>query len=132
MASFGQVRRWFEGLIADRSAPISTSVNITTTAALQGNYLRVGVSTISATGAYAPATHGGFVRCDATAGAVAITLPTASSWTGLQVTFEKIDAEANNVTVATVEGGTVTLTGVNDSVTVISDGVVWRNIGSST
>jgi hypothetical protein len=132
MASFGQVRRWFEGLIANRSAPLSTSVDIVTTANVQANALRVGVSTIAATGNYAPATHGGFVRCDATAGAVAITLPTASSWTGLQVTFEKVDAVANNVTVATVEGGTVTLTGVHDSVTVISDGLVWRNIGSST
>lgn len=133
MASFSHVRRWAGGLLADLTTAITSSADIVTTAGVQGQYLRYGVSTVTtATATYAPATHGGLVRCDATANVVAITLPAATAWAGLQVTLEKVDAVANNVTVATVEGGTITLTGQHDSVTVVSDGVVWRNMGSST
>jgi hypothetical protein len=105
--------------------------SISTTGGVTAKYFLAGTSNKTASFNYAPATDGQFVTCDATGGVVAVTLPTASSWTGLRATFEKTDA-SNNVTVATVEGGTVTLTGQNDSVTVYSNGTVWKNIGSST
>lgn len=68
--------------------------------------------------------------CDATGGVVAVTLPTASGATGRIYIVKKKDASANNVTLATVDGGTKTITVQNTGFVVQSDGSLWYVIGS--
>lgn len=68
--------------------------------------------------------------CDATGGVVAVTLPTASGATGRIYIVKKIDASANNVTLATVDGGTKTITTRYAGFAVQSDGSLWYVIAS--
>lgn len=68
--------------------------------------------------------------CDATGGVVVVTLPTASGATGRIYTVKKIDASANNVTLATVDGGTKTISVRYSGYTVQSDGSLWYIIAS--
>jgi len=49
----------------------------------------------------------GFVRCDASGGAYTLNLPDAPSMQGLHIWFKKVDASANAVTLAGVNGQTV-------------------------
>ncbi|GAA4117357.1 hypothetical protein GCM10022215_17890 [Nocardioides fonticola] len=66
--------------------------------------------------------------CDATAGAITITLPAASGSNGLTYTIKKTDASANTVTVVVTGPGTidgaaqVVLSGQGDAVTVTATG----------
>lgn len=70
------------------------------------------------------------VLCDSTGGVVAATLPTASGAKGRIYVVKKIDASANNVTLATVDGGTKTITTRYSGFAVQSDGSLWYVIAS--
>ena len=79
-----------------------------------GGGLAAPVSTLTATGAVTLAQH--FIKCDATAGAVTISLPAAASaynstvGAGYRFVVKKIDASANNCTVQ-VTGGVTNIDG---------------------
>ncbi len=77
------------------------------------------------------------VLVDATAGAVAITLPTASSVAGMKLRVSKIDASANAVTFVPAAGDSIrstdvaqlTMTVRDDDLVLLSDGIVtWRAV----
>jgi len=74
------------------------------------------------------------ITSDATAGAHAVTLPTAIGCTGRQYTIKRTDASANNTTVATtasqtIDGATTyVLTAQYKFVTVVSDNANWHII----
>ena len=69
-----------------------------------------------------------YVRADATAGAITISLPTALTCAGREIIIKKIDASVNAVTVSksgtdVIEGGTTSsLAAQWDTVKVISNG----------
>lgn len=71
------------------------------------------------------------VLCDATAGAIMLTLPAAAASQGRQVVAKKTDASVNAVTVEgdgaeLVDGAAnKAITGQYDSVTVLCDGAAW-------
>lgn len=70
------------------------------------------------------------VLCDSTGGVVAATLPAAAGAKGRIYVVKKIDASANNVTLATVDGGTKTITTRYSGFAVQSDGSLWYVIAS--
>jgi len=69
--------------------------------------------------------------CDATGGAIVVTLPLVASATGLIYTVKKIDSSANTVTldgngVETIDGVTTQVISAQyDSLTITSDGSTW-------
>jgi hypothetical protein len=69
--------------------------------------------------------------CDATSGALTVTLPTAAGITGRQYSFKRISSGANTVTVAaqsgqTIDGAATRVLGTQyETVTVVSDGSNW-------
>jgi hypothetical protein len=74
------------------------------------------------------------VLCDATAGAVTLTLPAAGSNTGRIMIIKRVSTNANSCSVAGVsatDGGTQVLAAPNPStgqvnvITVVSDGTNW-------
>lgn len=71
------------------------------------------------------------VLCDATAGAIVLTLPAAAASQGRQVVAKKTDASVNAVTVEgdgaeLIDGAANTpLAAQYDSVTVLCDGAAW-------
>lgn len=70
------------------------------------------------------------VLCDSTGGVVAVTLPAAAGAKGRIYVVKKIDASANNVTLATVDGGTKTITTRYSGFAVQSDSALWYVIAS--
>ena len=70
--------------------------------------------------------------CDATSGAITITLPTAATISGEFFTVKKVDSSANAVTVdgngsETIDGDlTKVITSQYDSINVVSDGSNWH------
>lgn len=72
-------------------------------------------------------TTGTFQKCDATAGAIVLTLPSANINDGRVLIFKKIDVTANAVTITAagsdvIDGaGTYVLSAQYDSVTLIND-----------
>jgi hypothetical protein len=76
-----------------------------------------------------------YVFCDASGGAITVTLPTAAEAKGLILTIKKINTGASNVTVdasgsETIDkSATQSLTGSSrPSITIISDGTEWWEI----
>ncbi|GIX04970.1 MAG: hypothetical protein KatS3mg114_0839 [Planctomycetaceae bacterium] len=69
--------------------------------------------------------------CDATSGALTVTLPTAAGITGRQYSIKRISSGANTVTVAAQSGQTIDGTATRvlgtqyETVTVVSDGSNW-------
>ena len=87
--------------------------------------------TTTKTGAY-NANLGELVRCDPTAGAFTVTLPTAVGATGRRVSIKIIAASVNAVTVGTTGGQTidgaatdVLVSGARTFATFVSDGANW-------
>jgi hypothetical protein len=74
---------------------------------------------------------------NATAGAMTLQLPLASTAAGVQMTIKKVDNTANIVTVSEAGGGSgpdgkqIQLGGANDFVTVLSNGASWYIISSN-
>ncbi len=72
------------------------------------------------------------VLCDASAGAITVTLPAAASHAGRHYYVKKIDSSANMVTIdgnadETIDGGlTAVLTVENEDVPVVCDGANWN------
>jgi len=113
-----------------------TGVGLVEVARLQGaaepfmqlSSLGYGVKTITAD--YIAA-YDAVIRCDASAGALTISLPTASGITGKAYLIKKVDSSANAITIdpygtETIDGAaTVTLASQYDSVIVVSDGTNW-------
>ena len=69
----------------------------------------------------------GMLVCNATAGAITVTLPSPAVGSGQPVTIKKSDASANAVTIGGTVDGTAnrTLTAQNDSIVIQSDGTTW-------
>lgn len=71
------------------------------------------------------------ILCDATGGAITVTLPAAASSTGYQFDIKKIDASANAITIdgngaETIDdAATATITTQYENVTVYCDGTEW-------
>ena len=91
---------------------------------------------VSKTANYTITAEDDLVICDATAGAMTVTLPTASGIAGVTKTIKKIDAVANVViegySTETIDGAlNQTLTTQWDYMTVISNGTNWLIISSS-
>ena len=88
-------------------------------------------SIINKTGSYLATTADNVIDCDATSGAITITLPTAVGNTGKIYTIKKNDSSTNTVTVdanaAETIDGTLTkiITTQYTSMTIISDGSNW-------
>jgi hypothetical protein len=108
-------------------------VNINTSAYIGGT--SSATSTLQVAGSFAPATRtitaaatlqvsDYTVRVDATAGNTPITLPTASACLGRIYVIKKVDATANTVTF-TADGGTVTLSTLNKTYTIQSNGTTF-------
>jgi hypothetical protein len=80
-------------------------------------------------------THGGFYKVNATSGAVTVTLPAASSNTGMRVCIKKTDSSANAVTIdgngsETIDGAaTKALTSQYDFSCLVCDGTEWFIVG---
>jgi len=95
---------------------------------MQLTSLGYGVKTVTA--AYTAA-YDAVIRCDASAGAFTVSLPTASGIKGKAYLIKKVDSSANAVTIdpygtETIDGAaTVTLASQYDSVIVVSDGTNW-------
>jgi len=95
---------------------------------MQLSSLGYGVKTV--TGTYTAA-NDAVIRCDASAGAFTISLPTASGIKGKAYLIKKVDSSTNAVTIdpygtETIDGAaTVTLASQYDSVIVVSDGTNW-------
>jgi hypothetical protein len=66
--------------------------------------------------------------CDATGGAITVTLPSAADYAGVRLVFKKTDASANAVTVNTADGGAVGLAAQYNSVEVASNGTAWFKV----
>jgi len=85
----------------------------------------------SVTAAYTANVNDSFIKVDATAAPVTITLMLASSGKEKRLTIKKIDASANAVTVdgsgsETIDdAATVALSSQYDSVSIMSDGTEW-------
>ena len=80
------------------------------------------------TSAYTPSMFDRVIFADSTGGDVAITLPDASKFEGKIFSIVQI-AASNSVTIATVNGGTTTLSSQYDKYTVASNGLLWYIIG---
>jgi hypothetical protein len=89
--------------------------------------LSVGLSTKTASFTYDVIDDGGFVSCNATAGAITATLPAANTLSGTQVRFAKTDATTNRVTVVRPGGSNILLREQGDSTTVTSNGTTWED-----
>jgi len=95
---------------------------------MQLTSLGYGVKTVTA--AYTAA-YDAVIRCDASAGAFTVSLPTASGIKGKAYLIKKVDSSANAVTIdpygtETIDGAaTITLASQYDSVIVVSDGTNW-------
>jgi len=76
-----------------------------------------------------------FIRCDASAGPIVVTLPAAASNAGRKYCVKKIDSSANSVTIDgnasdTIDGdATAVIVSQYEEVSVVSDGSNW-DIGS--
>jgi hypothetical protein len=85
----------------------------------------------SKTAAYAATPADRFLACDSTGGAFSVTLPSAALYPGLALTVKRVNAGANDVTLAgaggqTIDGAaTLALTAQWAYATVFSDGVNW-------
>lgn len=83
------------------------------------------------TAAYTATIYDDVILVDATAGAITITLPSATSSTGLRLTVKKADSSANAVTVdgnasETIDGATTkSLAAQWDKITVVCSGAAW-------
>jgi hypothetical protein len=88
---------------------------------------------VTKTAAYTATANDRTILVDATAAAVAITLPTAAAafanGVGQILTIKKIDASVNAATAGTADGGTVSLALQYAAVTVQSNGTLWYIIG---
>lgn len=93
--------------------------------AVTGGLPRRPVRTVTAT-TDTPTIADGLILADATAAAIAFTLPTlTTAQAGLPLTIVKVDAAAHNVTVATASGATITLTTRYDKTNVVWSGTEW-------
>jgi hypothetical protein len=88
-----------------------------------------GTKTVTTT--YTATGNDALVRADATGGAFTVTLPSAAAVPGLRLTFKKIDASANAVTISragtnTIDGATTkTLTTQYQTLSLQSNGTGW-------
>lgn len=72
--------------------------------------------------------------CDATSGAITVTLPKVARWTGVQLNIKKTDSSANAVTLdgdgsETIDGATTRAISTQyECLTIFSDGAEWHII----
>lgn len=66
--------------------------------------------------------------CDATAGAMTCTLPTASANTGVVYNLIKTDASVNVVTLSTVTGSVTSLASQWNKARIVSNGTSWYSV----
>lgn len=89
-------------------------------------------SVVTKTAAYTATTSDHTILCNATSGAIVITLPPASSATGLILHVKKIDSSVNSVTVdgnssEEIDGSTTqVITNRYDSIMMTCDGTEWH------
>ena len=86
---------------------------------------------VTKTTTYAPSESGEVLLADATDAGFTITLPDATSDSGLRITIKKIDVTANAVTIATVSSQTIdgastqSISTQWQSLDIISNGTNW-------
>jgi hypothetical protein len=77
-----------------------------------------------------------FITANAVSASFTLTLPSAVGISGKQLTFKKLDSSSNAVTLVTTASQTIdgslnyALSGINQAVTVVSDGSNWQVIAS--
>jgi hypothetical protein len=97
----------------------------------------IGVAVATKTAAYTVTASDSYIRCDASAGAVTITLPTAAGITGRQYTVKKIDSSLNvctidpDLTETIDDAATYDLSVQYQYVTLISNGTNWEIIANN-
>ncbi len=99
-------------------------------------YIQRRTNIISVSASYSVLSDVFWVRADATAGPVTITLPASLPWRGRQVGVIKTDASANTVTIASAGGGDIINGGVSlaldaryDLALMIADGTIhWDTL----
>lgn len=95
-------------------------------------YLRITTTTGSYTALFSDAV----ILCDATGGALTVTLPAVASSKSLVLTIKKTDASGNAVTIdtpgaETIDGSaTRSLPAQYNSLTIVCDGTNWHRIAS--
>jgi hypothetical protein len=89
-------------------------------------------SWVNKTANYTASKEDAYIFMDATAGALTVTVPLATTMPGVVLTIKKIDASANAVTIAaTIDGAaSPTLATQYKSKTIQSDGTRWNTIAS--
>lgn len=92
------------------------------------NFSVLAVNHTTKTASFTPDGDSAIFFCDATAGAITVTLPAAADNGGVRLVFKKTDASANAVTVNTADGGAVSLPDQYNSVEVTSNGTAWFKI----
>ena len=105
-----------------------TGTTITTSPFIENDSPFLAVVDVTATGAVSPTRETMYV-CDATLGAIILTLPAATGLSGLRLYTKKVDDVAY-VTLGSssnIDGfATKVLTTKNQSLTMVSDGTTWR------
>jgi hypothetical protein len=117
---------------SDTNATVNTVVCRDSQAGIYGhaisgnNLITSGNLTLAVSSQSASFTAGAAVKylCNATSGAITVTLPTASAYTGVEFTIMKTDSSGNAVTISGVSG-TGTLSSQYAKTTVFSDGSTW-------
>lgn len=103
-----------------------------TRAKLAAGALGIGVVSASKTASFTADTATDFYPCDATSGAITVTLYAAAGNSGRIVRFKKTDSSANAITLdanlsETIDGAlTQTITLKNESLSIICDGSNWQ------
>lgn len=114
--------------LADRKA--QDSIFSRSIRQLQERSIRYGINVpASVTANYTATDDDGLIPCDATGGAVTVTLPNAAARAGKHIAVKKTDASAN---VVTITGGTasIDLTSQGAVRVYVSDGTVWQLLSS--
>lgn len=89
---------------------------------------------VSKTAAYTATNYDGLIACDATSGAITITLPTAVGIPGHEYVVKKIDSGGNAITIATTSSQTIdgvttkSLAAQWDKIKVVSNGANWLTV----
>lgn len=116
------------GVFSLTSGNVTTALGYTPAQPSNGS-LALGIRTVTAAPTFAAGDH--TLLFDATAAAIPVALPAASTVTGRVFAFKKIDASANAVTVTpdgveTIDGATpLVISGQYDSYTIQSNGSGW-------
>lgn len=119
----------FTGLVTFNGGVVANNAGAVDSIVTQG----IAKSTVSVAAAHPVAATDEIILADATAGAFAVTLPTAVGAQGRIITVKKTDATANAVTVAsaggTIDGAvSIAMATAQESLTVVSDNANWKVI----